>query len=98
MEDKGISVRREDERDVERYGVFQGLLETRADGVVVVLGLDDGYRDIRLVVKDVIGALRLATGNKLASHYDPAPREVNFLANLGHVVPACLLHRRSDEL
>ena len=60
VEDEAVAVRGEDEGDVERRGVVEALLHPVADAVVVVLGLDQRDRDVRLVVEDVVGALGLA--------------------------------------
>ena len=72
MKHEAVAVGGEDERDVEGFGVVQGLLHAVADAVVVVLGLDDGDRDVGLVVEDVIGALRLAARDQLPAD-DDAP-------------------------
>ena len=72
MEDKAIAVRREHKRDVERHRIVERLLHTIADAVVVVLGLDDGDRDIGLVIQDVISALRFTSGDELSAD-DNAP-------------------------
>jgi hypothetical protein len=98
VEDETISVRREDERDVECGGVVEGLLHTGADGEGVVLGLDEGDRDVGLVVEDVVGSLGPAAGNELASDDDSPLGEADFLANLGQLIPACLSDGRGDEL
>ena len=66
--------------------------------MVVVLRLDDGDGDVRLVVEDVVGALGLAAGDHLAANDDPALGEVDLLANLRHDIPARLLHGGRDEL
>ena len=59
VEEKAVAVAAEDERNVEGFGVgvAEGLLHARADGVVVVLRLDDGDGDVGLVVEDVVSAL-----------------------------------------
>ena len=49
---EGVAVGAVGERNVEDLGVFKRLLHAGADGVVVVLGLDDGDRDVRLVVEE----------------------------------------------
>jgi hypothetical protein len=72
MEDKTVAIGRKRKRDVERYRVVEGLLHPVADAMIVVLCLDDGDGDIGLVIEDVIGAFRLATGDELAPN-DDAP-------------------------
>ena len=72
VEHEAVAVRGEDEGDVERLGVVEGLLHAVADAVVVVLGLDQRERDVGLVVEDVVGALGLAAGDQLAADDDAA--------------------------
>ena len=76
-------------------GVVERLLHAVADAVVVVLGLDDGDRDVRLVVEDVVGALGLAARDQLAADDDPALGEADLLADLRHLVPARPVARRA---
>jgi hypothetical protein len=98
MKDKPVPVRRKHKRDIQCGRIVQRLLYAVADAVVVVLCLDDGNRNIRLVIKDVIGALRFATGDKLATHDNAAFGEGDLLANLRHPVPARALDGGADEL
>ena len=72
VKDKTVAVGGKHKRDIEGHRIVEGLLHSVADAVVVVLCLDDGDRDIGLVIKDVIGALGLATGDELAAD-DDAP-------------------------
>src|ERR1700680_4579525 len=65
VEDEAVAIGRKNKRNIEGYGIVQGLLHAVADAVVVVLGLDDGDRDVGLVIKDVIGALGLPAGYQL---------------------------------
>ena len=88
VKDKAVAVGREHKRDVERDGIVEGLLHSVADAVVIVLRLDDGDRNIGLVVKDVIGALGFAARNKLAPDDDASLGEIDLLADLHHPVPA----------
>ena len=54
VEDEPVAVGGEHERDVQRVGVVERLLHAVADGVVVVLGLDQGDGYVGLVVEDVV--------------------------------------------
>ena len=98
MEDEAVAVGGEDKRNIERLGVVERLLHAVADAVVVVLGLDDGDGDVRLVVEDVVGALRLAARDELAADDDAALGEADLLADLRHLVPARALDGGRDEL
>lgn len=71
MQQECIAVRGEYERDVERDRVVERLLHAVADGVGVVLRLDQRQRDVRLDVEDIVGALGLAAGHELAADDDP---------------------------
>ena len=59
MEEEGVAVAAEDERNVERFGVAEGLLDAGADRVVVVLRLDDGDGECSACSK---GCSRRASG------------------------------------
>ena len=98
MEDEAVAVGGEDEGDIEGCGVIEAPAACRRRRVVVVLGLDEGDRDVGLVVEDVVGAFGLAAGDQLAADDDPALGEADLLANLGHLIPARLLDGRGDEL
>ena len=66
--------------------------------MVVVLRLDQGDGDVRLVVENVVGALGLAAGDQLAADDDPAFGEIDLFANLRQDIPARLLDGGRDEL
>jgi hypothetical protein len=74
------------------------LLHAGADGVVIVLGLDDRERGAGRVIEDVIGALGLAAGGHLAADDDAALGEGNFLADMEENIPAGSDERGRDEL
>jgi hypothetical protein len=98
VEHEAGAVRGENEGDVERDGVIERLLHPIADAVGIVLGLDQGERDVRLVIENVVGALGLAARDQLAAHDDPAFGEANFLADLQHLVPPSPSQGGRDEL
>jgi hypothetical protein len=87
VEQEAVAVGREDERHVERGSVGQGLLHAAADGMGVVLGLDDREGEIGLVEEQVVGPLLLAAGGQLAANDDAAGRERVLAADLGMPVP-----------
>ncbi len=98
---EGVAVGAVGEGNIEDLGVVQRLLHAGADGVVVVLGLDDGERDVGLVEEDVVGLLGVAALHRLAANDDPALGEVDLLADLGHQVPLVAIRadqRGRDEL
>ncbi len=98
VEHEAVAVRGEHEGDVERAGVVERLLHPVADAMGIVLGLDQGERDVRLVIEDVVGALGLAARDQLAAHDDPALGEADLLADLQHLVPPGLAQGGRDEL
>src|SRR5438876_943012 len=98
MKDKTISVGRKHKRNVEGDGIVEGLLHSVADTVVVVFRLNDGDGDVGLVIKDVISALCLATGDELSPDDDAPLGEGDLLANLHHPVPARAFHCGAYEL
>jgi hypothetical protein len=98
VEDKPVAIGRKNKRNIEGYGVVEGLLHAVANAVVVVLGLNDGDRDIGLVIKDVIGALRLPACDQFSADDDTPFGKSDFLADLHHPVPARALDGGTDEL
>ena len=62
------------------------IVHAVAYAVVVVLGLDDGNRDVGLVVEDVIGTLGFAPGHQFAADDDAPFGKSDFLADLLHAV------------
>ena len=98
MEDEAVAVGGKYKGDIQGLGVMQPLLHPVADGVGVVLGLDQGDGYVGLVIEDVVGPLALATADQLAAHDDAALGEADLLANLRHLVPPGLAQGRCDEL
>ena len=98
VDQEGVAVAADGERHVERLGIVQPLLHAVADGVVVVLGLDDGDRQVGGVVEDVVGALLLAARVQLATHDDAALGEGDFLPYLRGEIPARPLQGGGDVL
>jgi hypothetical protein len=97
MPDKTIAVGREHKRDVKRGGILQRLLHTIANGVVVILGLDQGNGNV-LVIEHVIRPSGLAAGDQLAAHNDAALGKAHLAAELGGFIPAGLDNSRRDVL
>ena len=98
MEDEAVAVAAKDEGDFEGFGVAEGLLDACANGVVVVLCLDDGDGDIGLVVEYVVSAFLCASGVEFSPYIDAAIGEGDFLANLILNIPARCLDLGRDEL
>src|SRR5439155_9506570 len=98
VKDKPVPVRRKNKRNIEGYGIIQRLLHAVPYAVVIVLGLDDGDRDVGLVIKDVIGAFSLPARDELSTHDDAPFGKSDFLADLHHPIPARALHGGTDEL
>jgi hypothetical protein len=84
---KRIAVRGENKGNIERSRVLDGLLHAAADRIVIILGFDQSDGNVRLVIKNVIGALRLAAGYELATYNDPALGKTNLFTNLPLDIP-----------
>jgi hypothetical protein len=98
VNEEGVAVAAYGIRHVEGLGVVQALLHAVADGVVVVLGLDDSDGQVGGVVEDVVGPLLLAPRVQLAPHDDAALGEGDFFTHLRAEIPARPLQRGGDEL
>jgi hypothetical protein len=98
LSDKPVAIGRKNKRNIEGYGVIDGLLHAVANAVVVVLGLNDGDRDIGLVIKDVISALRLPARYQFSADDDASFGKSDFLPNLHHPVPPRAFDGGADEL
>ena len=95
---EGVTVAADGKRHLECFGVVQALLHAVADGVGVVLGLDDRNGQVGGVVEDVVGPLLLAARVQLAAHDDAALGEADFFAHLRGEIPAGPLQGRGDVL
>ena len=58
--------------------------------MVIVLGFDDGKRNISFVIQDIIGAFLLTTGVQLATHNNATLGEKDFSTNLERFIPSGL--------
>ena len=95
---EAVAVAAENEGDVEDMGVAEGLLEAGADRVGVILGLNDGDGDVRLVIEDVVGALLGTASVDFSPHINAPVGETYLFAYLRVEVPRCGHERRGDEL
>jgi hypothetical protein len=99
--EKGVAIGAVGKREIECFRVIERLLHSTADGVVVVLGLNNREGKVRFVGEDVIRFLRLPALDGFTADDDAPFREVDFLAHLRHHVPllAVRTHERGrDEL
>jgi len=88
MENESVAIGGENEGDVQDFGVVESLLHTVTNRVEVILRFNDGDRDIRLVIEDVVGKLRFPTGHHLPANVDLPLGEMDFSAELSVIVPA----------
>lgn len=95
---KTVTIRAVHKRNVQHFGVFDGLLHPSTNAVIVILCLDDGKRDIWLVVQQIVCALSLSSGGDISADDDTTVREVVLHANLLLLVPASVLNGRGNEL
>ena len=98
VEDEAVAIGGKYEGDMQGLGVVQSLLHAVADGMGIVLGLDQGDGDVWFVIQNVVGPLAFAPADQLAAHDDAALREADLLADLRHLVPTSLSQSRCDEL
>ena len=66
--------------------------------VFVVLGFDDGQRDVGFEVKDVVSPFGLASADGFAPDDDSTSGEGDLFPELGVDVPSCFFDGRGDEL
>ena len=66
MEQEGVTIRTESERNIKRCRVIESLLHSLTDCVIVVFRLKDRDRDGGLMVKHVVGAFWFADGDYAA--------------------------------
>ena len=72
MKHKAVAIRRKDEGDIESRGIFEALLHAVVDAMIVVFRLDDRERNIRLVIENEVGLLRLSAADQLSANDDSA--------------------------
>jgi len=92
---EGVTIGAVGEGHIQYFGVLEGLLHAIADRVVVILGLDDGQRDVGFVEEQIVRLLRLPPLHGLAADDDAAFGEISLLADLGHHVPLAAVY--SDQ-
>lgn len=98
---EGVAVRTVGEGKVENLGIFERLRHTGSDGVVVVLGFENGEREVRFIGEEVVGFFRFTAFHRLSPHDDAALSEIRFFADLSHHIPLGVVrtHQRGrDEL
>ena len=99
MKEKAIAVRRKNEGQIAVHlAIIESLLHTVANGVVVVLGLNDSDRNIGFVIKYVIGELCRSALMMLALDDDTAAGDGHLFSDLSVEIPARSCYCRSDEL
>lgn len=98
MEQKPIPIAAEHAGDVEYPGIVERLLDACPHGVGIVLCLDDGDGDVRLIIKDIVGPLALAPCGEFAPHVDFTIGKGDFFEELGVLVPASGFEGGGDVL
>ena len=93
-----VAIRTVHKRDVQYFGIFNGLLHSRANAVFVILCFDDSQWDIGLVVEQIVCAFSLSSGRDISADDDATIREVVLHANLLLFVPAGALNGWGNEL
>ena len=95
---EGVTVRAVGESQVEHFRVAERLLKAIGNGMVVVLGFDDGEREVRLEVENVVGPLLLSPLDRSTLDDHPAGSDRLLLAELRLHVPPGIHDGRRDEL
>ena len=75
VEQESVAVRTENERDIQRRGVRQGLLHAGSHRVIVVFRLNESDGEVRLTKKQVVSALSLPPSDELAANDNSAVGE-----------------------
>src|SRR5690606_7013370 len=97
MDQQAIAIAGEHERHVERLSIAEGLLHAGAERVLVVLRLDDGNRQVLLVIEDVDSSARLATAVHFAAHDNASLGEADFITYPLMPIPASVTNGRGNE-
>ena len=98
MEVEAVAVAAEDKGNIKGSRVIEGLLDTRGNGVRVVLCLNNRNGNVRLVVEDVIGPFPTAPSMEFPSDIDATVREFYFSTNLKILIPTGRNDSRGNEL
>lgn len=93
MKQEAVAVGAENKRNVEGFSIIQTLLHAGPQGMVVILGLNDGNRTVWFVVEDVVRALDFL----FVAHKDGTGHEGFLLPDLFHLIPPSLFQGRRDE-
>ena len=93
-----VAIRAVHKRNVQHFGIFDGLLHPGSNAVPVIFRLDNSQRDIGLVVKQIVCALSLSSGGDISADDDTTVREVVLHADLLLPVPASALNGWGNKL
>ena len=74
MEAKSVGAERKG--NIHHLGIFLGLLHTKTDGVVGILGFNNGDGCGSIVVEHVVGILRFATSYEIATQVNLTIRKL----------------------
>lgn len=97
MKQKCIIVGEEDEGDIQCLGILQRLLHAATDGMVVVFCLNEGNRNVRFIVEDIVSEIGFAAGDEFAPDNDSPFGEADLFANLRQLIPSCFRNGGRDE-
>ncbi len=97
MKHEAVAIRGKHERDRQRLGVVQPLLQAITHRVTIVLRLDERDRDVRFVVEDDVRLLGVAAGDELTTHSDtPLVKKTSSRTCSIISQPACLTAGRMN--
>ena len=98
MENEAVAIGGKYEGNFQALGIVQSLLQAVADGMGVILGLDQGDWNVGFVIKDVVRAFALTPAHQIDADDNAALGETDFLADLRHLVPTRLVQSWGNEL
>ena len=93
-----IAIRAVHKRNVQHFGIFDGLLHPGSNAVPVIFRLDDSQWNIGLVVEQIVSALSFASGSNITTDDNTTVREVVLHADLLLPVPASALNGWGNKL
>lgn len=94
---KGVPIGGKSQGDIQHGCIFEGLLHSMADSMVIILGLNNGDGDVRLIIQNIINTFGSAPGDGITTDIDAAIGQGNFFQKLGLGIPSGSFQSRCNE-